>query len=263
MNTIKALSLILVAALMSVSVIGFSSVAAEEYNEKMYTLKELLEMSKEEYFEEFPEAEASFNEQKQFYEDEKENTIEKFQAGYDPDLENYEEMLENEISMVYTVEARSVLREDEYRANETEQNLHELLEDSLEYEIISPINVSVTDGAIYYDYLLSITFPEYNNVAVSDENILTFIKIRQCVNQIIPLYNNRLCNPISISTDKKQVLTGDVNLDETVDLYDVIWIGGHLINKFELTEGQQSVGDINSDGVCDLYDAIEISKQLM
>lgn len=175
-------------------------------------------------------------------------------------------MLENEISMVYTVEARfgcSVLREDEYRANETEQNLHELLEDSLEYEIISPINVSVTDGAIYYDYLLSITFPEYNNVAVSDENILTFIKIRQCVNQIIPLYNNRLCNPISISTDKKQVLTGDVNLDETVDLYDVIWIGGHLINKFELTEGQQSVGDINSDGVCDLYDAIEISKQLM
>lgn len=50
MNTIKALSLILVAALMSVSVIGFSSVAAEEYNEKMYTLKELLEMSKEEYF---------------------------------------------------------------------------------------------------------------------------------------------------------------------------------------------------------------------
>lgn len=252
MNTIKALSLILV--------------AAEEYNEKMYTLKELLEMSKEEYFEEFPEAEASFNEQKQFYEDEKENTIEKFQAGYDPDLENYEEMLENEISMVYTVEARfgcSVLREDEYRANETEQNLHELLEDSLEYEIISPINVSVTDGAIYYDYLLSITFPEYNNVAVSDENILTFIKIRQCVNQIIPLYNNRLCNPISISTDKKQVLTGDVNLDETVDLYDVIWIGGHLINKFELTEGQQSVGDINSDGVCDLYDAIEISKQLM
>ena len=34
MNTIKALSLILVAALMSVSVIGFSSVAAEEYNEK-------------------------------------------------------------------------------------------------------------------------------------------------------------------------------------------------------------------------------------
>lgn len=266
MKTIKALSLFLVAALMSVSVIGFSSVAAEEYNEKMYTLKELLEMSKEEYFEEFPEAEAPFNEQKQFYEDEKENTIEKFQAGYDPDLENYEEMLENEISMVYTVEARfgcSVLREDEYRANETEQNLHELLEDSLEYEIISPINVSVTDGAIYYDYLLSITFPEYNNVAVSDENILTFIKIRQCVNQIIPLYNNRLCNPISISTDKKQVLTGDVNLDETVDLYDVIWIGSHLINKFELTEGQQSVGDINSDGVCDLYDAIEISKQLM
>ncbi len=215
MKMIKALSLFLVAALMSVSVIGVSSVAAEEYNEKMYTLKELLE---------------------------------------------------NEISMVYTVEARfgcSVLREDEYRANETEQNLHELLEDSLEYEIISPINVSVTDGAIYYDYLLSITFPEYNNVAVSDENILTFIKIRQCVNQIIPLYNNRLCNPISISTDKKQVLTGDVNLDETVDLYDVIWIGGHLINKFELTEGQQSVGDINSDGVCDLYDAIEISKQLM
>ncbi len=36
-----------------------------------------------------------------------------------------------------------------------------------------------------------------------------------------------------------------------------------MINKFELTEGQQSVGDINSDGVCDLYDAIEISKQLM
>ena len=266
MKTIKALSLFLVAALMSVSVIGFSSVAAEEYNEKMYTLKELLEMSKEEYFEEFPEAEAPFNEQKQFYEDEKENTIEKFQAGYDPDLENYEEMLENEISMVYTVEARfgcSVLREDEYRANETEQNLHELLEDSLEYEIISPINVSVTDGAIYYDYLLSITFPEYNNVAVSDENILTFIKIRQCVNQIIPLYNNRLCNPISISTDKKQVLTGDVNLDETVDLYDAVWIGSYLINKFSFTESQLSIGDVNGDGICDLYDAIEIAKTLL
>ena len=266
MKMIKALSLFLVAALMSVSVIGVSSVAAEEYNEKMYTLKELLEMSKEEYFEEFPEAEASFNEQKQFYEDEKENTIEKFQAGYDPDLENYEEMLENEISMVYTVEARfgcSVLREDEYRANETEQNLHELLEDSLEYEIISPINVSVTDGAIYYDYLLSITFPEYNNVAVSDENILTFIKIRQCVNQIIPLYNNRLCNPISISTDKKQVLTGDVNLDETVDLYDAVWIGSYLINKFSFTESQLSIGDVNGDGICDLYDAIEIAKTLL
>ena len=266
MKMIKALSLFLVAALMSVSVIGVSSVAAEEYNEKMYTLKELLEMSKEEYFEEFPEAEASFNEQKQFYEDEKENTIEKFQAGYDPDLENYEEMLENEISMVYTVEARfgcSVLREDEYRANETEQNLHELLEDSLEYEIISPINVSVTDGAIYYDYLLSITFPEYNNVAVSDENILTFIKIRQCVNQIIPLYNNRLCNPISISTDKKQVLTGDVNLDETVDLYDAVWIGSYLINKISFTESQLSIGDVNGDGICDLYDAIEIAKTLL
>lgn len=34
MKMIKALSLFLVAALMSVSVIGVSSVAAEEYNEK-------------------------------------------------------------------------------------------------------------------------------------------------------------------------------------------------------------------------------------
>ena len=64
-------------------------------------------------------------------------------------------------------------------------------------------------------------------------------------------------------SQERELIKGDVNVDETVDLYDVIWIGGHLINKFELTEGQQSVGDINSDGVCDLYDAIEISKQLM
>jgi hypothetical protein len=64
-------------------------------------------------------------------------------------------------------------------------------------------------------------------------------------------------------SQERELIKGDVNVDETVDLYDAVWIGSYLINKFSFTESQLSIGDVNGDGICDLYDAIEIAKTLL
>lgn len=127
---------------------------------------------------------------------------------------------------------------------------------SIQYEASEPI---INEGVYKHDYFIE--FTDLYGLEDTDENIILHAKLLYCLKQVLDFGYFPVGNSLDIST--KEIISGDVNLDETVDLYDVIWIGSHLINKFKLTERQQTVGDVNNDGVCDLYDAIEIAKKIM
>lgn len=56
---------------------------------------------------------------------------------------------------------------------------------------------------------------------------------------------------------------GDIDKNEKIDLYDVIFVAKYIMGMTELNEEQEALADYNTDGVVDLYDAIEIAKTLM
>lgn len=57
--------------------------------------------------------------------------------------------------------------------------------------------------------------------------------------------------------------TGDVDMNEKIDLYDVIFIAKYIMGMTELNEEQASLADYNSDNKVDLYDAIGIATTLL
>lgn len=57
--------------------------------------------------------------------------------------------------------------------------------------------------------------------------------------------------------------TGDVDMNEKINLYDAIFIAKYIMGMNELDEEQASLADYNGDNRVDLYDAIEISKTLL
>lgn len=231
----KFLSVIL-SAILSVSIIGSANCSAEF--KETYTFKELLAMSDDEF--------ASL-------------------SGADEALKSIKAVPdESGISENGILSGTCIAFVDGdtswYKANLTENLLNELLNDSMDYSISSPTDIS---GDLFYNHGLSVTLTEFNGgIDATNENTAILAKLFYCLQQIGDFSYLKLDEYFDYSSDTK-VISGDVNIDEKVDLYDVIWICSHIINKFTLTENQIKIADVNDDGVTDLYDAIEIAKALL
>lgn len=276
-------------AVMSVSMLSVFSADADETGEKLYTFQEILDMSDEEFFAAFPDAESKLEETKNFYEDiyknqliqEAESQYEFYKnctvvGGVNPtDGVTLEEFTENYLADEYKIHYSgryNVLDqlyndyEVKYVPNITEKNMKYVFGDYISL-MNSPIENFVcyetNEDAVYFDYLFSVKFENLDSEKneINDKNLLIKVKFDESAGQVVPylLYSSA---PLT-SSEKKEVFTGDVNLDDTVDLYDAVWIASHLVHVFELSEGQQKVADVNSDGMCNLYDAVEIAKTLM
>lgn len=269
----------LISAVLSVSMIGVFSAGAEETEEKLYTFQEILDMSDEEFFATFPDAESDYEaNKKHFYETVKNHLIRVAENEYgwlkDDTTETLEEYIENylstsgryKVTFCCTCDVTGEQYENseiKYIPNITEKKLKDILGDHL-IHIQSPIALIESDVHLFFEDQLTVeTDIGDDKRDINDENLLYLTKFRSCVKQVMPYVRYAYIAPYSSSPAQKEVFTGDVNLDETVDLYDVIWIAKHLIHVFDLSEGQQKVGDINADGVCDLYDAIEIARTLI
>lgn len=229
MKKIKIISLI-TTVFMIISTLSSFMVNAEETEEKLYTLEELFAMSDDEFF-----------------------------ALKGADI--LYEFPCDDTCCSGSIFRMDVLGKDYYIPNVTETEIKKLLGDTVEYDMSSPIEFDKHD--LYFQVMFSVWFPEFNCQLDETEKIIKFAKCWYCVDQVISLdyYWNNI--DLSVEPSNEKIITGDVNLDKTVDLYDVVWIAKHLINVFELTEGQQAVGDINEDGKTDLYDAIGIAKTLI
>ncbi len=231
---------ILTAIIMAVSMAGVLLVNAGESDEKLYTLEEFLEMSDEEFLEYWSTI-VSWNSFEEYMEYMKDRQV-KF-GGYLTG--GYSWLIDKDTSI--------------YKANVTEKRLEELMGDAIEYTYRSPTDLN---GDLIYNYIFSISVNSLYGAEITNENLILYTKIRMCANQIIDGERSGT-GALATGGDSKDVVKGDVNLDETFDLYDAIWIAKHLVHSFTLSEGQQKIGDINEDGVCDLYDVIEIAKLLM
>ena len=100
------------------------------------------------------------------------------------------------------------------------------------------------------------------SIQATEEDIFIHSKVLYCIRQVCD-FTYVPVDTLFPPSQERELIKGDVNLDETVDLYDAVWIGSHLINIFTLTDSQLSIGDVTGDGVCDLYDAIEIARTLL
>ena len=236
MKFTKILSIVTSIA-MSFCMISTPSVNAEESEEKIYTLSELFEMSDEEFLE---------LDDNGYYDS--------IKFDYDKNVD------------LVTCRAKKYIWENEdgtpnYIPNITEKEIDMLLGDTIEYWIFSPINIDVDD--LRYDSGFSISFSVYDEGSdeLTDEDLIELAKCCYCVNQVTSV------NYYHMMTDMtgpgSAILSGDVNVDKTVDLYDAIWIASDLAGVFDFTDGQRLIGDVNEDGECNLYDAVEIAKTLM
>jgi hypothetical protein len=52
--------------------------------------------------------------------------------------------------------------------------------------------------------------------------------------------------------------SGDVNMDGTLNVFDIIAVVNHMLNTEPLTEQQTDIADINQDGIIDIFDIVEL-----
>lgn len=243
------------------STLPVSAVSTESNNEK-YTLEELFAMSKEEFFD---LKITDYFTGEYYY-----NTF----CDYTLEIFDYYKEQYNESKMYLSANfVKSLKDEDEnviYTANITEMEIEELIGDTAECIITSPITIdtdSTTDNVRWGSRKIHVNFPEYESLfedttIVPEDKALEIAKCWYCISQIIPMQYNSVLYCGS-EDDGFNVKDGDVNVDNTIDLYDVIWIASDLAGVFDFTEGQKVIGDVNADEECNLYDAVDIAKTLM
>ena len=64
-------------------------------------------------------------------------------------------------------------------------------------------------------------------------------------------------------TQKANILAGDVNLDNTINVLDVITLNRVILGKDILTSMQNQTADMNQDNIIDSSDSLEIMKQIV
>lgn len=235
----KKLSKIIAAlssAAMSFSMLGAFSAGAEETAEKLYTFQEILDMSDEEFLK-----------------------LDGAQTEYDR-LREYQEWADEaddagsgKLSGTFLC---PTLSSEIYKANISENSVNKLLADSIPYEASEPIS---SEGVYSHNYFIE--FDGLYGVEDTEDNIIMHTKMLYCLKQVLDFGYF----PVGyfLNSSANEIIKGDVNLDEAVDLYDAVWIASHLVHIFDLSEGQQKVGDDNGDEACNLYDAVKIAKKLM
>ncbi|MBT5077997.1 MAG: hypothetical protein HOM61_03720, partial [Candidatus Marinimicrobia bacterium] len=58
--------------------------------------------------------------------------------------------------------------------------------------------------------------------------------------------------------DNYNIISGDLNDDDNVNIQDVVILVNVLIGGWELTETQMQAGDMNGDGVIDILDIVQV-----
>ena len=242
MKTTKIVSIITAIVMSICMTFGTFSSSAAETQIKFYTLDELLAMSDEEFLA-IPEEAYGMTAEYCF---------------------SLTEDVSKAFGYTFTFAAELINKkvDFEYISNITENEISELIGNTIEY---SMSNIAIIDHEPYYADIFMFYIYESEKLmadkSTKDINMM-LAKMMYCVRQIIPVTNMEAVLPRG-DDYKEPVITGDVNFDKSVNLYDVIWIASDLVGIFKLTEVQQEVGDINEDGMCNLYDAIEIAKTLM
>lgn len=124
--------------------------------------------------------------------------------------------------------------------------------------------------SITYDFTVSDTdyiVDEEINGYVYSVSVLRNDEIEQpeLTSEEEPVKNddNIVVTSLAVTFPASDIIPGDVNFDEVVDLYDVIEIAKYLMNKDYFGADQLAAGDYNGSGAVDLYDAIDISKMIM
>lgn len=174
------------------------------------------------------------------------------------------------ISGVIWISAVDQHAQKKYVANETEIKIIELLGDTLEYEMKSPIalgeeNIDAED--LYYRDEIRLFFADLEQYSRSDwfppyEDIIKMAKYYYCVDQVLDIRYMSTNADGSMGRGDK-ILTGDANLDHVVDLYDVIHITKHVAMNFEFTALQKAITDVNNDGVLNCADAVSVGMQII
>lgn len=242
MKKTKILSVI-ISAIMSVSMIsGVFSAGAEDTETKLYTLDELLAMSDEEFLA-IPEE--AYGMTAEYCFSQVEAVSETF--GY---------------TSAFAAELIDKKVEFEYIPNVTENEISELIGDTIECGMSG---IAIVAYEPYYTDTFNFYVYEFDELMADkspkDINMM-LAKVMYCVRQIIPVTNMEAALPKG-DDYKEPVVTGDVNFDKTVDLYDVIWISKGLTKQFQLTDSQLVIADVNNDGIVNVFDRIMLSRKML
>lgn len=217
-----------------------------------YTLEQLFEMSDKEFFELYGA-----------------------EAYYDEVKRDAEEVIQLFDTVTYggisgAVMASALDERTNYTANETEMAIEELLGDTVNYEIVSPISLDwnyLEENWLYYGDIFWVRFPDYYLYSqtndITDKEIIEFAKCWYCVDQVVNINYHHFNDVLAAAPDDEQVLSGDVNFDKSVNLYDGIWLAKGLIKKYKLTDAQLYIADVNSDGSVNVFDLIILSRRLI
>ena len=259
MKKLKKIMAGLLSAVTAFSAMTAFSVNAEETTEeKLYTLEELFAMSEEEFLALDDRAFECFESIK--------NDAEFAVEVYDSGFFEY-----GGISGVIRISVGDQHVQKKYVANETEIKIIELLGDTIEYEMKSPIalgkeNIDAED--LYYRDEIRLFFADLEQYSRSDwfppyEDIIKMAKCYYCVDQVLDIrYMSTYVDTGSMGRGDK-ILIGDANLDHVVDLYDVIHITKHVAMNFEFTALQKAITDVNNDGIVNSVDAVFVGMQIM
>lgn len=83
-------------------------------------------------------------------------------------------------------------------------------------------------------------------------------------NPMMPMYSQLINKPnIQVNAIPENYKSGDADMNEKIDLYDVVTIAKHMLGNFEMDDARKILADYDDSGEVDLYDAIGIAKILM
>ncbi|MGN0621437.1 MAG: dockerin type I repeat-containing protein [Porcipelethomonas sp.] len=73
--------------------------------------------------------------------------------------------------------------------------------------------------------------------------------------------NNIITRSVTFEFPVSEVIPGDVDMNNIIDVFDAIAIAQYTVGKQELSDVQIKAADINADGNTDVFDAIFIAKK--
>lgn len=258
----KFLSTIL-ASVISISFLGSLSVNAEsEEEEKMYTFSELLDMSKEEFIALDETAEMYYYqvEMRPQLEAEAIYNINHFTdpdySGEVPDYETLKSMYAQYNVLRGYVFCVVDLNDTEYIPYETEKCIQNLLGDSVEYTIHSPL----LRGSSLFDWSFSVSIDDYyvKLADVTNDDILYLAKFEYCINQVYSEPSN-----ISFSVElfaPRANNYGESNGDNKLTAADAAYIARKLAEQ--KSDELPETADFNGDGEITALDCAKIAQFL-
>ena len=130
--------------------------------------------------------------------------------------------------------------------------------------------VDATNKEILFSTLntISLEMSEYHNLIISDENITQVAepKLQFHNGELFAVWtDNRtgINNVFFSSTLDLNVISGDVNGDEIVNILDILLVVNHIIGYQEFSVSQYFSADMNNDSVINILDVIQIINLIL